>query len=285
MITVFGATGKTGQLVVAGLVERGVSVRAFVRDAEKAQALLPAGVEILVGDLSDRDAVDGAVEGAEKVYVAVGGSPDQQQHEINIVESAAAAGVQQLVKVTAPQSSVDSPSVLLRWHGAVEKRIKELGLPATLLRPNWFAQNFLGSAATIAGQDTLYASAGSGHISPIDARDIADVALVVLTEEGHIGADYYLTGPESLDYPQVANRLSTALGRDVTYVDIPDSALKGALVEAGLPEWYVDVLIELHVGIRDEWYVEVSPVVDKLLGREPRSFEEFTRDHAAAFTA
>ena len=285
MITVFGATGKTGQQVVRGLVERGVAVRAFVRDTEKAQALLPAGVEIVVGDLTDRDAVRRALTGVDKVYLAVGEREDQQQLEETVVDEVAATGVTHLVKISVPGASPDSPVLLGRWHGAVEQRINEAGLPAvTIIRPNWFSQNFLGSAPTIASHNTIYAAAGEGRIAPIDARDVAAVAVVALTEDGHAGGDYYVTGPEALSHSEIAGRLGRVLGRDVSYVDLPDGDFLSALVGAGVPQWYAEAFAELMPGVRAGWFEAVSPVVDELLGKT-RSFDDFARDNIKAFAA
>lgn len=284
MISVIGATGKTGQHVVAGLVERDIHVRALVRDEAKAKALLPAGVELVVGDLTDRDAVRRTVAGAEKVYLAIGEREDQQQLEETVVAEAATADVRHIVKISVPGASPDSPVVFGRWHAAVEQRIAALGLPATILRPNWFSQNFLGSAATVASDGTIYAAAADGAIAPIDARDIAAVAVVALTEEGHVGADYYLSGPESLTYPQVATRLGAAIDKPVKYVDLSDGDFLAALVGAGIPKWYAEDFVQLMVGIRAGWFAEVSPVVEKLLGRPAISFQDFARDNAAAFT-
>ncbi|MEO6714758.1 MAG: SDR family oxidoreductase [Mycobacteriales bacterium] len=285
MITVIGATGKTGQHVVKGLVERGVAVRAFVRDAEKAKSVLPEGVELEVGDLADREAVRRAVTGADKVYLALGQREDQQQLEEAVAEESAAAGVRHIVKISVPGASLDSPANFSRWHAAAEARIAALGIASTILRPNWFSQNFLGSASTIASHDTFYAAAGSGHIAPIDVRDIAAVAVAALTEDGHEGADYYLTGPESLTHQQIASRLGNGIGRPVNYVDLSDEDFRASLVEADIPGWYADVFIILMQGIRAGWFGEVSPVVEKVLGRPATSFEDFARDHAAAFTA
>jgi uncharacterized protein YbjT (DUF2867 family) len=284
MITVIGATGKTGQHVVTGLTDQGIAVRALVRDTAKAQGLLPAETDLVVGDLTDRSAVRRAVAGADKVYLAIGGREDQQQLEASVVDEVAAAGVGHLVKISVPAPAPDSPSRLGRWHAAVEQRIAAAAIPTTILRPNWFIQNFLGAAATVASHNTLYAAADDGAIAPIDARDIAESAVVVLTEDGHVGEDYYLTGPESLTYAQIASRIGSAIGRDVGYVNLPDEALLSALLEAALPRWYAAALVELMGRIREQHFAEVSPVVDKLLGREARSLENFVRENAAAFS-
>lgn len=283
MICVIGATGTTGRHVVAGLVGRGFAVRALVRDAHKAKALLSPSVELVVGDLTDRDAVRRALAGTDKVYLAVGQRQDQQQLEEAVVDEAAAIGAAHIVKISVAGVSPGSPSILARWHAAVEQRITDAGLPATFLRANWFSQNFLGSAATVAAEGAIYASAGAGHIAPIDARDIAAVAIAVLTEEGHEGAAYYLTGPESLTFEQVAMRLGAGIGKTISYVDLSDDEFRAKLVGAGILTWNADAYMELMHGIRSEWFVEVSPVVEEVLGRPARSFEEFARDNAAAF--
>ena len=265
MITVFGATGKTGQHVAAGLVERGVGVRALVRDAEKAKNLLPPSVELIVGDLASEGDVRRALDGADKIYLAVGDTPDQQQLEINVVDEAEAAGVAHIVKTSMLGANPDATMTFARWHAAVEQHIAGTGILTTMLRPNWFHQNFLESAVTISREGALYGAAGDARLAFIDARDIAAVAVIALTEEGHEGAEYYLTGPESLTYKEAAERLAAGIGRTVKYVQLDDADYRAGLLAAGVPQWLADGLVELEQGNRAGLWTDVSPNVETLL--------------------
>lgn len=287
MILVVGATGNIGRHVVAGLVERDVRTRALTRDTARASELLPAPgslLEIVEGDLADPAAVERALVGVDRVYVATQGG-DQVALETGLIDAAKRAGVQHLVKVSVIGASQDNVVELARGHAVIEQHLAGSGLPATILRPNWFAENFFGSAATIAGQGVVYGSASEGRVAFVDSRDTAAAAVAVLTGDGHEGRDYVLTGPESLTFAEAGAALAAGLGRPVAYVDIPDEALHSAITGAGMPDAVGDMVVQINRNARAGNLAEATPTVADLTGRPPRSLEQFARDNAAAFAA
>jgi len=154
----------------------------------------------------------------------------------------------------------------------------------TFLRPNGFMQNFVTySGATIKTQNAFYGSQGEGEVSHIDLRDIAAIAVKTLTEDGHEGKAYTLTGPEALSNARIAEILSDDTGREIKYVDLPAEQFKQALVEAGLPEWSADALLDLQQFYRRRGASAVTRDAEQLLGRKPTSFEQFSRDYSQAF--
>jgi uncharacterized protein YbjT (DUF2867 family) len=138
--------------------------------------------------------------------------------------------------------------------------------------------NYMGQA--IKGQGAMYASVGDARISHVDARDIGDVAARVLTEGGHEGKAYDLSGPAALTYGEMADTLSSVLGRTVRYVPLSDEDYKKGAVSAGIPEAYADALVNLSRNYRERDFSRVAPDVHKLLGRVATSFEQFARDYA-----
>jgi uncharacterized protein YbjT (DUF2867 family) len=171
-----------------------------------------------------------------------------------------------------------------RQHADSEDYIKSSGLTYTFLRPNGFMQNFINyNAPTINTQDAFYGSQGESQVSHIDIRDIAAVAVKTLTEAGHEGKAYTLTGPEALSNARVAEILSDDTGREIKYVDLPPEQFKQALVGAGLSEWNADALVDLQQFYRAGKASEVTGDVARILGRKPISFEQFSRDYAQAF--
>ena len=119
---------------------------------------------------------------------------------------------------------VHSPVRFLRYHAAVEQHVRELGIGYTFLRPNLYFQGLLTFARSISAEGWFFAPIGDSAVSAVDVRDIASVAAATLTEAGHEGATYTLTGPEAITHAQMAAALTAALDRTVTFVDVPPEA-------------------------------------------------------------
>src|SRR5207248_1486392 len=140
----------------------------------------------------------------------------------------------------------DSPVAFFRWHAATEQHLAQSGLPFTILRPNFFMQNTFGFAPTITKEGKFYGSVKNGKIAMIDVRDIAVVSVRLLTQTGHEGKTYGITGPESLSMADAAAKLSAALGKPVAYVDIPAEALRANLLSTGVPDWAAEAIAAMH---------------------------------------
>ena len=280
-ILVTGATGNTGRALVDALARRGALVRAMVR-AEADRAKLPAGVPAVVADFDDLASIAAALDGADRAYLVTPSSERAEEQQRRFADLAAKAGLRHLVVLSQLASDEHSPVRFLRYHAAVEQHIRDLGIPYTFLRPNLFFQGLLAFAGTISSQGRFYAPIGDATISAIDVRDIADVAAVTLTEAGHEGATYTLTGPASITHTQIAAALTAALGRDVTFTDVPPEAFAGSL-RGILPPWQVDGLLEDYAHYRRGEAASVSSAVAEITGRPPRDIQQFARDYAPAF--
>jgi len=157
-------------------------------------------------------------------------------------------------------------------------------VPYTFLRANGFMQNFATyNGETIRTQSAFYAAQGDGAVSHVDVRDIAAVAVKVLSGQGHEGKTYALTGPEALTNSQVATILSRVAGREIKYVSLPAAELKKAMLGAGVPEWSADALLDLQRLYREGKAGMVDPAVEEITGRKATRFEQFARDYAAAW--
>jgi uncharacterized protein YbjT (DUF2867 family) len=146
-------------------------------------------------------------------------------------------------------------------------------------------QNMFGFADTINNQGAFYCPAGEGKMGMVDVRDIAAVAVAALTQPGHMGRKYVVTGPEAISYTQIAEKLSAAIGRPVRYVNVTPDEAKQSMLQVGMPAWLVDALLELYGVVRGGYGAVVTKAVEQVTGKKPRSFDEFARDHAAAFRA
>lgn len=280
-ILVTGATGNTGRAIVDALVERGALVRAMVR-AEADRGKLPAGVDSVVADFDDTAAIAAALDGAERAYLVTPSSEKAEEQQKRFADLAAKAGTRQLVVLSQLGSQEHSPVRFLRYHAAVEQHVRDLGIGYTFLRPNLYFQGLLMFAGSVSTSGTFYAPIGDAAVSAVDVRDIAAVAAVALTESGHEGATYTVTGPEAITHSQIAEALSAAIGRTVTFVDVPEEAFADS-VRGLIPPWQVDGLIEDYAHYRRGEAATVSPVVAEITGTAPRGIERFARDYAGAF--
>ena len=271
-ILVIGASGNVGAQVVRELQARGAPVRAFVRDPGK----LP-GVELAVGDFSDPESIRRSLDGVDRVFLSSADGPDKVAHEGAVVDAAAAAGVDLVVKASTMLAEVGSPLKPLDWNGRSEQHLKASGLPAAILASSFYMTNVLAAAEPIREHGILPAPADDGAVAMIDPRDIAGVAAAVLTGDGHAGRTYRLTGPEPITYARIAELLG------VEYVDVPPEAARRQLEDAGMPDWLVDHLDGAFALIRSGAMAETTDVVRAVTGRDPRDFAGFARDHAALF--
>jgi uncharacterized protein YbjT (DUF2867 family) len=280
---VTGATGNTGRAVAEALARRGVPVRAMVR-AEADRGRLPAGVAVAVADFDDPASVAAALRGAARAYLVTPSSERAETQQRRFADLAVQAGVGHLVVLSQLGSDERSPVRFLRYHAAVERHIRDLGIGYTFLRPNLFFQGLLAFAATIAADGRFYAPIGDATVSAVDVRDIAAVAATVLTEAGHDGATYTLTGPAPITHSDIAAALTSALGRGITFVDVPPDAFAQSL-QGILPDWQVQGLLEDYAHYRRGEAASVSPAVAEITGRTATDVTQFAHDYAGAFAA
>ena len=284
-VLVTGATGNVGSRVVQELRGRGVSIRAFVRDPYRAAEKLGDSIELTSGDFSDTESLRRTLEGVDHLFLTSADGPQKVEHESAVIDVAAAAGVSRIAKLSTLGAKVGSPLPPFDWHGRIEEHLRRSKVPAVILRSTFFMSNLLGSADAIRQTGKLFAPADEAKIAMIDRWDVAAVAAVVLTTEGHEGATYELTGPEAITYGRIAEELSAVAGRSIGFVDVPDEAARQGFVEAGMPDWLVEHLIGVFRIIRQGALEQTSDTVRSLTGREPRPFAEFAREHAGLFQA
>lgn len=285
MILLTGVTGKTGGATAQALLGKGLPLRAIVRNADKAAALKAAGVELVVGDVSDPAVLARALAGVEKALMIMPNGERQLELEKQFIDAAKKAGVKHLVKMSSMEAVAHAKAPIPKIHYAAGQYLAASGLAWTLLKPNFFMQNFLGSAGTIKEQGKFFLPMGEGRTVMADVRDIGAVAAVVLTGTGHDGQAYEITGPEVLSFADAAERFTRVLGRKVEYVHVPMPAYRQTLARFLTNEWHLNAVCELFQEIADGQDLHVADSVQKLTGRPPRSLEQFIRDHQAVFSA
>jgi len=284
MILITGATGTVGSEVVKRLSAQRVHVRAVTRDLRKAQANPVAGVDFAKGDFDELDSMRKACNGVEKVFLLTNSTERAEQQQIRFVNLAKESGIRHIVKLSQLHADANSSGRFLRYHAAVEAALRASGLTFTFLRPNLYMQGLLNFRQTIREKNAFFAAAGAARISAVDVRDLADVAFSALTTSKHDNKTYSLTGPEAVTFSQMAQQVSTALGRTITFVDVPPQAMREALTGIGFPAWQADGLLEEFAMYRRGEASAVETGVREALGREPGSFAKFAHDYASRFS-
>ncbi len=281
MICVTGASGTLSSEVIRQLESSRAAFRGAYFSNKKAEAARARGIEAIVIDYNRPETLRAAFQGCDKLFLLGPNTPNQSELERNAVEAAKAAGVRHIVKQSV-MGAVEESYSLPKVHRPVEKAIESSGLAWTFLRPNSFMQNavtFMGK--TIRAEGTFYSASGQARISHVDVRDIAAVAVEVLTGPNYEGKAYTLTGPEALTYDELAGELSKALGRPISHINLSPSDLKSGMLAEGMPEAIADLLLDLERYIREGRASRITNDIKQVTGREPRRFAEYVRETAA----
>jgi len=275
MIVVTGATGNVGGAVVRALAGAGQPVRALVRPGK--EPALPAGVEAAPGDLNQPDTLGPALSGARGLFLLPG-----YDNVAATLALARASGVERVVLLSG--GSVvggEMSNAVSRYMMLSERAVRESGLAWTFLRPAAFMTNAFEWLPQLRTGDVVRAPFAGVRIASIDPDDIAAVAAVALTSDGHAGQAYALSGPESLLPADRLRVLGEVLGRDLRLDPEPDGEARARMLTE-MPERYVDAFFRFYVdGTLDESVVR--PTVEQVVGRPPRTFREWAVAHADAF--
>jgi uncharacterized protein YbjT (DUF2867 family) len=275
-ILVTGASGTVGTALLAHLRTGAVPVRAAYRDPRRAAQ--ETGAVTL--DLGVPETLGPALDGVDTVFLIGATGQDQTTQELNLVRAAQKADAR-VVKLSVWRAD-ERLTPIARLHQPVEEALTSSGRSWTVLRPNFYLQNFL-RRQSIRDDGEFGFPLITAPISFIDAEDVARVAAHVLTTEGHDGRVYDLTGPQALTYDEAAAVFSDVLGRPVRYVGLPDDRTRAAMLARGMPEFQVDTLIDVARAYRDGGADRVTSTVADLTGRAPLGVADFVRRHAAAF--
>jgi len=276
-ILVIGATGKTGRAVVDALVARGANVRSASRKPGAASG----AVEPVRFDWADRETWRPALRGVEGLYIV--GPYAEPDAEILVKELLAIADEVRHVVLLSVLGADLLPSAvpMATW----ERDVRESGKEWTILRPNWFMQNFGegGFTAPLRDRGILELPAADAALSFVDTRDIAEVAATALTEDGHHGQVYEITGPQAFTHAEAVALLGHAAGRELHYVAITPEQLATRLRTAGAGERTVAWQLGLFEVMRNGVNTPVSDAIKRVTGRAPRSLAEYAAKYAAAW--
>jgi len=282
MILVTGATGLVGRDIVRLLSQQGVAARALVRNPQKKRDL--PGITWVTGDLAKPETLPTAFIGAKPLFLVSSIGEDTVALQHNAIEAARNAGITHIVKLSAFGASGHSNAPICLWHYQIEREMQESGMGWTILRPHHFMQNLLTQTQYIINDGVVYSASGDGKIPYIDARDIAEGAAVTLTQPGHRGKKYVITGGEALSYRQATEIISNTIGKPLRFVDESPEDARARRNREGYPPAIAQSAVAISAYQRAGGKtVTITSVVADLTGRPPRTFAEFARDHAGAF--
>ncbi|WP_414939085.1 NAD(P)H-binding protein [Amycolatopsis sp. cmx-11-51] len=277
MILVTGATGRVGGSVVSQLLDKGLSVRALVRDPQR--ALLPDGVHVVRGDLADPGSLGLALEGVDSVFLVW--PTMEADHAASQTIAEIARRVRHIVYLSSNGVSEDTTEGILGSHAKLERLIEDSGVEWTFLRPGGFAANTLAWAEQIQAEGVVRWVHGAARRALIHERDIAAVGVMALTEEGLKGARPTITGPEAITQFEQAQAIGAAIGRPVRFEEVTPEDARQELF-AGLPPALVDGILAAHAAMVTQPEM-VTDTVEQLTGTSARTFGEWAADHAADF--
>lgn len=281
MLLVTGATGNVGRELVDQLDAQGAEVRVLVRDPARAKGL-PARVDRVVGDLDRAETLPAAFAGVDGFFLLTPGIGLDGAR--NALAAARDAGVRRVVHLSSTNVLGDPMPAMGRWHHAREELVRASGLAATVLRPGGFMSNALDWLPTIRAGGYVLDPAGPGRHAPIDPADIAAVAALALTGDGHAGRAYALTGAETFTVTEQVAVLARTLGRQLTVrpVATAEEAVRFRFPH-GAPPALADAVVEGFALMRADTVGFRTGEVRRLLGREPATFADWCARNAHRF--
>jgi uncharacterized protein YbjT (DUF2867 family) len=289
-----GRVGGVGRTVVELLLKQGKTVRAMVRTQdERSRALQDLGAEVVAGDLLDLESMHRAIAGCETMYFGMSVSEDYLAATVNVAAVAKHHGMKAFInmsQMTVAQMSITettaSPQQKLHW--LAEQTLNWSGLPVVHVRPTaLFEGSFLIlTADSVRRSNQIRLPFGEGKTSPVAVGDVARaIAALLVNPQPHLGKIYHLTGPQSESMDFYTKEYSKALGRTITFQDIPIEAWKRGLLDGGLPFHLVNHLVTMADLHRAGRYDRMSDDVRILTHQEPLSVQELVRNNAPTFTA
>ncbi len=280
MILLTGITGNNGGATATALLAKGVKFRALVRDLDKAAEWADQGVELVKGDLEDQASVTAALKGADRAVLILPNGEDQQRLELSFIETAKAAGLPWILKLSSPEAVRGTTSPIPLAHIAAEDAIMASGMNWTFVRPSFFMQNFRGSVATARETGKLSMPMDDGTIAVTDTADAGAFIAHVLTDENpaqHYGQCYDITGPDPvLNFHDVARIIGEVIGQEVEYDNCDADAFQEAIRPFHRNNWHSDAVAHLFAEIADDTTPgHKTTTFQEIMGRPGMSLKEY----------
>lgn len=281
-VLVVGATGKVGSELVSLLVADGIKPRLFQR-ASSQNAFKDTDLEVVSGELADKESLKAALEGINTVFMITRDQPDQALLEGNLIDVAVEQGVEKIIKSSAFAASLDPPQGYGAIHHQTELKLMRSGVKWVILRPYFFMQNFLELSKEIAQSGFLPLPLAKAKVGVIDARDVALVAFRVIKSHRFDNQCHELTGPESLTMKDCSDALGQVLNKKVRYFSPPYWLASLMMRRQGVSPWDIRMRRQLFRMIKSGGEEKLTSCVKQITGKEPYSFADFVKVYQADF--
>lgn len=279
-IVVTGATGHLGRLIIEALIARGIAPNEIIatgRNAERLAAIASSGVATAVIDFASPASLDSAFAGSDTLMLVSGSEVGQRtQQHANAISAAARSGITRVVYTSAPHADT-SALILAPEHKATEQALLDSGISFSILRNNWYTENYLSAMTAASGSGTYADSTRGGRVASASRIDFADAAAVVLTTDGHENTTYELGGDHAWDGSELAAAMAQVLGTPVAYSTLTPGQHAAALVATGLDAGTVGFLVALDDNIHDGLLSETTGELARLIGRRTTPLVEGLR--------
>ena len=280
MIAITGASGQLGRLVIDSLLTSvpASELVALVRNPASVSDLKDKGINVRQADYTQPDTLITALQGVDKLLLISSSEVGQRlvQHQ-NVIEAAKETGVS-LLAYTSILHADTSPLGLADEHRATEAALADSGIPHVVLRNGWYSENYIASVPAALELGALYGCAGAGKISSASRADYASAAAAVLTQDGQAGTIYELAGDSAYTLAELAAEISVQTGKDIGYVDLPETDFADALLKAGLPAPLASLLANSDTGASQGGLYDDSQTLSKLIGRPTTTIAESVKE-------
>ncbi|TDE16594.1 SDR family oxidoreductase [Dyadobacter psychrotolerans] len=280
-ILVTGATGTMGKALVQNLLSKGLAFEAAVRDIERAKVQLGMSDHLVYFDFEDPSSFEKATEGVDSVFLL---GPPFNLEIVNLlfpfIDFLKEKNIKKVVYLSALGELIMKN---LPWHIAIAEKLHNDDFDYTVLKPSVFSQNFKTYAGDMIMKDNIiFVTAGEGHVGFVDADDVAEVASIVLTNDGHSGKTYALTGPEAYTFYDAAEILTEITGMPIFYPNPTDEQFIAGLTAAGIPDHMIQYMLRAYGMMANNNTDILNSVVEQITGKKPSSLKDvLIRDFAS----
>ncbi|MGV8162962.1 MAG: SDR family oxidoreductase [Candidatus Nanoarchaeia archaeon] len=282
-ILVTGATGKVGREVIKQLVAAKMSVRAGIYNHARIDKIEVAGYEQADFDFMRPDTMDLALNGVEKVLLITPLRENMVEMTKNFIDAAKKKDVKHIVRISIIGADNPDGALVLRMHKQCEDILLDSKIPCTILRSNWFMQDFIKYAPSIKKPGAFYAPIDlKGSISFIDIRDVAAIAVLAL-QKSRGGELFNLTGPQTFTHRQVEDNFAFVLGKRVIFHTMSDEDFRQTMIGYGVSEWHVHAMLEMYKEAEKNTFAEIDLTSAKILNRKPETFKTFVKAYVKSF--
>jgi uncharacterized protein YbjT (DUF2867 family) len=282
-ILVTGATGKVGREVIKQLVLSKAKVRAGIYNHARVDKIEVGGFEQTDLDFTKPETIESALNDVEKAFLVVPFRENMVDMIRNFIDVAKRKGLKHIVMLSIMSADKQDGSSILSMHKQCEDIVVSSGIPITMLRANWFMQDFAKYAPTIKKPGTFHAPISlKGSISFVDIRDVAAIAAMALLKSRG-GEIFTLTGPQTFTHRQLEDNFAFVLGKRVIFHTMSDDDFRQTMLGYGVSDWHVHMMLEMYKEAEKGTFQEIDPTTAQLLGHKPETFKTYIKAYIKTY--